>query len=140
MCAYIPPYIHLCPFSQYSSAAKTYSREPYHVFRRTMYVYTRHGPHNIHVATPYLLMNPQCAGAICCFPFAHLQMVVHIFLFTDILLVTKPHRRGGDKYTVVRPVRGRHRNKCHCKVVNTINKFCVCIAALQDCLSCVETP
>ena len=40
----------------------------------------------------------------------HMQMVVHLFLFTDVLLVTKPIKKGVDKYAVVRPVRN-HRNK-----------------------------
>ena len=31
------------------------------------------------------------------------KMVAHIFLFTDMLLITKP-RRGGDKYSIARPV------------------------------------
>ena len=40
-------------------------------------------------------------------------MVVHLFLFTDVLLVTKPIKKGGDRYSVVRPVRGHHTNKSH---------------------------
>ncbi len=31
-------------------------------------------------------------------------MFVHVFLFTDMLLITKPVRRGGDKYTIAKPV------------------------------------
>ena len=38
-------------------------------------------------------------------------MVVYIFLFTDMLLVTKPIKKGGDRYAVVRPVRGHHTKK-----------------------------
>lgn len=41
--------------------------------------------------------------------FISMQMVVHIFLFTDMLLVTKPLRKSGDKFAIVKPVRGRHR-------------------------------
>lgn len=31
------------------------------------------------------------------------RMVAHIFLFTDMILITKA-KRGGDKFTVERPV------------------------------------
>ena len=47
-----------------------------------------------------------------CF-YSSIQMVVYIFLFTDMLLITKPIKKGGNRYAVVRPVRGHHTKKSY---------------------------
>ena len=47
----------------------------------------------------------EAMSEITSFFFCILQMsTVYVFLFTDMLLITKPHRKTSNKYTVVRPV------------------------------------
>ena len=68
------------------------------------------------------------------------QMVVHIFLFTDVLLVTKPIKKGADRYAVVRPVRGHHNKKSQTDtncLMDTL--YHLSTAALQDCFSCTQS-
>ena len=55
-------------------------------------------------------------------------MVVHVFLFTDMLLITKPYRRGLEKYTIVKQV---------CVCVHVCQCVCMCVSVCVSVCACV---